>query len=240
MKRPALLLVHGWGFSSGFWRLLRGVLPEERCQTVDLGFFGQATAPFPLSEPCVGVGHSLGFLWLLHHWGHPDLRAKMGLDWLQGLVSINGFSCFLRRDDFKNGIYPQVLQRMQRQFIKNPGEVMRAFCHQGGGPNFTLPVKSNQEFNAQNRAALLEGLEWLATWDHRETLQQWNSPLLVLATQEDLIVPQAMTEELFSTHVQIHWSPKGGSHLLPLLRPEWSGLQLGQFLNREFSPSPGP
>ena len=72
MRGAQLVLVHGWGFDSGVWDPLRALMGNTVTRVHDLGFFGHPAEALPESTaitgaPVVAVGHSLGFMWLLHH-----------------------------------------------------------------------------------------------------------------------------------------------------------------------------
>ncbi|MEO5349836.1 MAG: hypothetical protein H7836_09330 [Magnetococcus sp. YQC-3] len=124
---PLLLLVHGWGLGPGVWRGVRRLLPGWRCHVLDLGFFGTPQLQVPAGVPLLAVGHSLGFLWLLHHLERAEWRQAC-----VGLVSIAGFSRFSRGDDFPSGVAPRVLARMRQRLPEDGSGVLQAFCRQGG------------------------------------------------------------------------------------------------------------
>ena len=203
---PLLLLVHGWGFGPGLWRPLRRALPGWPCCTLDLGFFGRIRGEIPAGQPLLAVGHSLGFLWLLHHLEQAPWREAC-----VGLVSIAGFSRFTRTLDFPDGVAPRLLARMRHRLPQDATGVLKAFCQQSDWPN--CPDQS-----VPNPAPLLDGLTWLDTWDGRAALAAWDKPLHTLAAQDDQIVPAALTRGCFPDE-HIHWLENGG-HLLPLTRPD--------------------
>ncbi len=221
---PHLLLVHGWGFGPGLWRPFRRVIEDGglACRVVDLGFFGSGGVD-PLAEgdgPVVMVGHSLGFLWLLERLREPSVRERC-----RGLVSIGGFSRFVRGDDFEAGVDPRLLQRMQKKWPRDPQAVLNDFRRRGG----QLPPVAAVTDNNRNDEALLQGLQWLETWDHRPTLAAWEGPLLALAARDDAIVPPAMSEACFGAAPTVHWFETGG-HLLPLSEPDRCAERVRAFL----------
>lgn len=201
---PLLLLVHGWGLGPGVWHGVRRALPGWRCHTLDLGFFGPPRLQVPEGSPVLAVGHSLGFLWLLHHLERAPWREAC-----VGLVSIAGFSRFVRGDPFPNGVAPRILARMQQRLPDAVTEVLQAFCRQGGWPALSLP-------EGVDAAALGEGLTWLREWDERAVLAAWDKPVWALAARDDQIVPAALTDDCFRS---VEWLAEGG-HLLPLTQPE--------------------
>ena len=107
---PGLLLVHGWGLGPGLWHAVRRALPDWPCHALDLGFFGRPSGPVPVDRPWLAVGHSMGFLWLLHHLEQAPWRAAC-----VGLVSVAGFSRFGRGEQFPHGVAPRVLARMRQR-----------------------------------------------------------------------------------------------------------------------------
>ncbi len=106
-----LVLVHGWGFDASLWDGFKEAWPDCPMVTIDLGFRGVPNFEPSLPEgPLIGVGHSLGFLWLL--------KTKP-FAW-QKLVAINSFSRFAATDDFPVGIPEHVLSLMIENIQKEP------------------------------------------------------------------------------------------------------------------------
>ncbi|MBF0097901.1 MAG: alpha/beta hydrolase [Magnetococcales bacterium] len=203
---PVLLLVHGWGLGAGVWQAVRRHLPGYTCLTPDLGFFAPPRElQLPEGRPIWAVGHSLGLLWLLQQLPQAPWRARC-----RALLGITAFSRFVRGDDFPEGVAPRLLQRMQQRLPIDPQAVLRDFARQGGS-ELAVPV------HIADTAPLLQGLEWLATWDGRESLRQWQGTVANLAACDDQIVPQALSRRCF-TPEQCQWLPQGG-HLLPVTQP---------------------
>ncbi|MEO5332813.1 MAG: alpha/beta hydrolase [Magnetococcus sp. YQC-5] len=211
-----LLLVHGWGFGAGVWhpllRLLSGVTPHA----LDLGYFGRSNLNMP-AEPFIAVGHSLGFLWILNQLSnHPFATG------CQGLVSINGFTCFVNTDTFPHGVPRRVLDRMRVRLSTNPVDVLTTFQRQAGMPNpLSIPPGLDIE-------TLTQGLSWLIQWEGQTALNQWRKPVLAIAAEDDSIVTPKMTRDSFNESV-LHWVPAGG-HLLLLTRPEVCAAQIKDFM----------
>ncbi len=206
MRPMTLLLVHGWGFDAGFWEPLRRALPEHEAVAVDFGFTGRPRMPEPPSGPVVGIGHSLGFAWLL----------RQEFDFA-GLVAINGFARFTKAADFPHGTHVRVLERMRARFAEAPEAVHRDFMRRCG--------ICNAAADGLDHARLAEGLGWLADWDARARLR---GPLLALAGGADAIVPEAMAREMFP-EADLRWRP-GANHLLPVSEPEWCAAEIRAFL----------
>ncbi|MFN3076545.1 MAG: alpha/beta fold hydrolase [Alphaproteobacteria bacterium] len=211
-----LAFVHGWGLDASFFDPLREYLPEVYSVTFDLGFHGQPSSPpLPDNVPVIAVGHSTGFLWLLHH--RPS-RWK-------ALVAVNGFSRFIEAADYRPAVAAKVLDRMIFRFTAAPRAVAAEFLGRCGlptGPEFTETL---------DREACAAGLEWLRGWDERETLARDPSPLLALAGRNDPIVTPAMTEQCFDGRpgTRLCWH-QGGGHLLPVTDPAWCARHLRDFL----------
>lgn len=228
--RPFLLMVHGWGFGSGFWRPLRHRLGRWEGVAVDLGFFGQPNWPALPPGPMVAVGHSLGFLWLLKLLaaGSDAPRREKGLaQRCVGLVSINGFARFAGGSDFPAGVPPRLLQRMRQRLPQAPEEVLETFRRQSGWAGATPCDAAGLRLEG-----LAAGLGWLAEWDGRPQLASLNKPVLALASVDDAIVPPALSETSFAAlpRARLHWQEQGG-HLLPLTRPEVCASVMREFLD---------
>ncbi|MBF0143368.1 MAG: alpha/beta hydrolase [Magnetococcales bacterium] len=223
---PAIILVHGWGFGPGFWHPLLSHWPVTAIR-VNLGFFGRQHLPERPEGPWIGVGHSLGFLWILREMERTG--GSLPKERCLGLASINGFSRFSRQADFPAGVPGRVLERMRTALTQDPGATLAAFRRQSGlepsAPPQAPGIKTHHE-------RLDAGLSWLATWDGRATLRTSAIPLLALAARDDAIVPQAMTEAAFAglsgDRFKIHWAEVGG-HTLPLTQPALCATTLQGF-----------
>jgi pimeloyl-[acyl-carrier protein] methyl ester esterase len=207
-----ILLVHGWGYDSTIWDAVADRLGDLPVHRIDLGFFGQARTELP-QAPCIGIGHSLGFLWLLRH-ALPVCRA---------LVAVNAFPRFTEAADFQPAVAPRLLARMRQQFERQPGAVLDDFWERCGAAG---PVR------AAETSHLSDGLIWLQDWDERYRLANFNGPLTVIASREDAIVPPAMTMQAFASR-DIHWHESAG-HALPRQDPSWLAARL-----RQICESPG-
>ena len=218
-RRPLLLFVHGWGFGPGMWRSVLHALPGWRHHTLDLGFFGTEKTQIQSDSPVIGVGHSLGFLWLLHHMGQTSWGASC-----VGLVSIAGFSRFSRGENFPHGMALSVLQRMMRRLPQQPDTVLTEFRQRGGWRGRVAHCAG------ADVTRLSQGLAWLQRWDERAVLATWERPLVALAAEQDKIVPPALTTACFPP-AALHWLKEGG-HLLPLTHPEVCAQTIRMFGER--------
>ncbi len=204
---PPLVLVHGWGFHAGLWSEMLPLLGQREVRLVDLGFIsgGPASAK-DWPDGAIGVGHSLGLMWLLHH-------ASEGRRF-RGLVSIQGF------DRFCPHVPEARVLGMRRGLARDPATMLAAFWRGCGTTPFAPP-------EALNRERLDEGLGWLLDWDERAKHASLDCPILALAARDDAIVPPPMSASVFGSD-KIAWSETGG-HVLPLSRPEWCAKHVLDF-----------
>ncbi|MBF0110476.1 MAG: methyltransferase [Magnetococcales bacterium] len=225
--RPRLLFVHGWGFGPGFFRPLIRLLDDWQTLRLDLGFFGTPRLDIESSGPWIAIGHSTGFLWLLKHLDTPPLETNC-----IGLVSLMGFSRFVRGHDFPHGIDHRILDKMTGELGRDANRVLDRFMALGGVDRPLAGLRA-----AGNTERLAEGLDWLASWDERRTLQRWNRPWLALACRDDGIVTPAMTTDCFGNLPRqpeaggLHWFAQGG-HFLPLItQPDPFAAVIRRFVN---------
>lgn len=199
-----LLFVHGWAFTPAFWEPVIGELADIPSHCLDLGFFGpeRLDAPHALANaPVVGVGHSLGLMWLLRHGKIP----------LRGLVSLGGFTVFTAMEDVPCGVSSTAVKVMRRGLGRDHAAVLETFHRNCGTPPAFRP-----DFASARPERLIEGLDWLLTWDERTSLEQSGVPLSALAARDDAIVPPALTSACFAGKAsRLEWLPAGG-HSFPL------------------------
>lgn len=209
-----LVFVHGWGFDAASWDAVREELPDFECETIDLGFFGAPPrARANGAEPVVAVGHSLGFMWLLH---------EKPFAW-RGLVSVAGMPRFTKTAGYDRAVGGRVLDAMIRRFADSPDAVLSDFIRRARG---------NGAMNGKrlDRCRLGEALQWLKDWDARDALSSEPSPMLALFAEDDEIVPKAMSEDIFATrsNTRLRSRPDGG-HALPITEPRWCAAQIREF-----------
>ena len=240
-----LLFVHGWAFTPAFWEPLIRELADFPCQCLDLGFFGpeRLDAPFEGDGPVtgagaapgagdghavVGVGHSLGLLWLLRHGRVP----------LRGLVSLGGFSVFTAMEGAPCGVSSTAVKVMRRGLGRDHAAVLKTFHRNCGTPPELIP-----DFAKARPERLTEGLDWLLTWDERAALEPHGVtlpsqgrgdkgvvPLSALAARDDAIVPPALTSACFAGSAsRLEWLPSGG-HAFPLTRTTVCAGHIRRFL----------
>ncbi|MFT8417892.1 MAG: alpha/beta fold hydrolase [Acetobacter sp.] len=201
------VFVHGWGFGPDFWEPVVTALGWTDAVMLDLGFVEGANPASPAlaaqqflavqarGGAILGVGHSLGFLWLAQH------MAQSGTD---RLVGINAFAAFAARQNFASGVPVRVLQRMLKGLSGAPEKVLsdfRSLCgmREGG----CTPNISN----------LRLGLDLLIDADIRPLLANRGGQCHVLAARQDPVVSATMTQDSFAEGTAVEWVD--GGHLLP-------------------------
>lgn len=181
---------HGFGFKATFWNPITPFFQRESCTFLDLGYFGTPhTHVRKHGRPLIGVGHSLGFLKLI----------KLGLPW-DGLISIQGFTCFLGHGASLRSRRARELTRMQERFAIDPTGTLVVFYNRCGikGPD----GRPDNEKLADDMKVLEE-----------DCPLPYGIPVLALGTEDDVIVPPALTHDNFSGHAWISLCALGGHAL---------------------------
>lgn len=207
-----LVFVHGWGFDRTLWQGLRDALPEFETDAADLGFFGRPRAAEANGEAVIAVGHSLGLLWLLHERPFP---------W-RALVSISGMPRFTKGPDYRFGTGARVLDAMIARFEKEPAATLEDFFGYCGLNVAPAPNADTER--------LYEGLLWLKSWDARDQLAAERVPVLALYSQDDAVVPEHLSADLFANRPGTsHAVTEAGGHVLPLTRMDWCAENIRAF-----------
>ncbi len=213
MMGAQLVLVHGWGFDGDVWNPLCELLGDMATQVHDLGFFGRPAVALPEpGAPVVAVGHSLGFMWLLH---------RRPFTW-DALVSVCGMPRFTAAADYPHGVTPRLLERMAARMKREPRATVDDFRRRCG---------VGAARGELDESRLGEGLDWLRQWDLRGALAAETVPLLALGGEADEIVPWTLTEEIYGRRPQtaLHGAA-GGDHGLPQTQAQWCAERLRAFL----------
>lgn len=197
-----LVFVHGWGSNPFVWNEITPYFKDYECHLVNLGFIGEENIDIPESQ-FVGIGHSLGGLWLLKH--YPEQMA--------GFISIASFTCFHQH------ISQNILEKMQKNVAKDIATQLKDFWHRAG-------LDQPKGFINLNPLKLIDGLKWLSQW---QVEIPKNLPTKILACRNDQIVPEKMSEKLWQ-NFSIEWIDKGG-HILPLTQPKWCVENIKNFIN---------
>jgi pimeloyl-[acyl-carrier protein] methyl ester esterase len=181
-----------------FWVPVIDRLPDYPMVCANLGF---SSTPFkPVTNFPLVIAHSFGLMWALINLPRP---------WA-GLVSINGFTRFTRINDFP-GFDPNRLARMRSRLCVDMSTVMDDFLRLCGA--------ESQKPHQYHKAALSQGLEWLAEWDTRESFSRMDCPVLAIAGTADPIVTESHTRACFSKVPLV--MKTGGKHLMPHTHANW-------------------
>jgi pimeloyl-[acyl-carrier protein] methyl ester esterase len=207
MRPVKPVFVHGWGFGPGFWALVVDALGWTDALVLDLGFLEGSGPASPMlaaqhlqavqgpGEALLGIGHSLGFLWLAEH---------MALSPTDRLVGINAFAAFAARESFASGVPARILQRMFKGLSNTPEKVLADFYNLCGAPaSGMVPCVPH----------LREGLDLLLAGDARPALAARAGQYGILAARQDPVATPAMTEQSFAGCAAVQWVD--GGHLLP-------------------------
>jgi pimeloyl-[acyl-carrier protein] methyl ester esterase len=198
-----LVFAHGWGSGPFVWKEMVDSFQDHEHSIINMGFLGEENLAVP-EDKFIGIGHSLGGLWLLKH--YPKQMA--------GFVSIASFNSFY------DHIPSQILTAMKRNIIKDTSSQLKDFWHHAG-------LDQPNGFKNLKPVALLEGLGWLSQWKAEipESL-----PLKILASHDDHIVPKKMTTDIWGKY-PIDWINQGG-HMLPITQPEWCSKHIQNFITQ--------
>ncbi len=197
-----LVFVHGWGSDISVWDSMIDAFQEHECHRINLGFIGDEDISVPEGK-FIGIGHSLGGMWLLKR--YPEQMI--------GFISIASFNCFYRY------IPKSVLSMMQNNIVKDAAAQLQDFWRSAG-------LDQPKGFKNLKSVKLLEGLAHLAKWKVSIPL---DTPIKVLASRDDKIVPEKMTQSIWAQY-DIEWINDGG-HMLPLTQPEWCIQHIKKFIH---------
>lgn len=206
VARPLFVFMHGWGFDARLWDRMTALLPPEDCVVLDAGYFAVPRRYIPATgRPLIGVGHSYGTMALL---------GMTGVRWA-GLAAINGFARFSFAQDYPVGVRRRLIDVMLKRFDGEPAAVLADFRARCGGDAPVPAIAATEGLSAD--------LQALRDDDCRERMTALAVPKLLLAGGADAIVPPDLSRAVatsFGADVTIEWLSHG-SHLLPLMAPEW-------------------
>ena len=125
---PRVVFAHGWGFDKTLWVDTIKRFKFNDYYLLDFGYTGNRDiVSICQTEPLIGIGHSLGFAWLLQNLENPVC-----------LISISGFDCFFKIYDSRD------IEKMRRNLIRNKQAQMRAFHKRAGTKLTNLPSFEEQ------------------------------------------------------------------------------------------------
>ena len=197
-----IVFVHGWGSGTFMWKDLIDKFPEHNCHMVNLGFIGEENLSVPKGK-FIGIGHSLGGLWLLKHYPNQMI----------GFISISSFTCFYKH------IPQHFLSKMKKNVARDVTAQLKDFWSHAG-------LDQPKGFMNIKPVKLIEGLTWLSKW--RADIPP-NLPVKALAACNDHIVPKEMTEDIWGNY-DIEWIETGG-HMIPLTQSEWCLKEIKSFID---------
>lgn len=213
-----LAFFHGWGLGPQFWQPLAAALRGHPHAFFDAGYTGSAQQPdYTQVTQWVAVGHSLG-------WAHALQNPPPG-GWL-GMVSLSGFTRFCAHAPDDEGQAKRVVERMVRVFERTPQAVLQDFL-----TRCQLADLMPEGDQALANDRLLDDLSRLIDIDVNPLLTALSSPVLALASQDDVIVSPALTASTFSQHANttLTWHADGG-HALGYAHADWCAQQIQPFI----------
>jgi pimeloyl-[acyl-carrier protein] methyl ester esterase len=198
---PVLVLLHGWGWSSGIWGPLVPILSQSyQLVLVDLPGFGKSPLALPaytfaqiapllleiVPEPAAWLGWSLG----------GSLAFWLGLNYprqVTRLITVTSTPRFLEAPDWP-GMAPATLTKfaddLETDFEKTLTDFLKLQLR--GAHDYTkiFPELHTQLFSSLPQpAALRGGLELLRTTDLRVQLSRLDCPSLHIFGSLDRLVP---------------------------------------------------
>jgi pimeloyl-[acyl-carrier protein] methyl ester esterase len=202
-----LVLLHGWGMSSGVFDVLTGELaPVCRVQAVDLPGYGGRAGPEPYTldalvqrvaddapRRCIALGWSLGGLVVLA-W------AARAPEQVERLVIVAGTPCFVRRDDWPHAIAADVLLSFARDLRLDRERTLGRFTAlQARGDDNAKEVTRALDAALSDRAGvsgdvLERGLRILSETDLRAHVKHIAQRTLLIQGARDALVPIAAAE----------------------------------------------
>ncbi len=204
MSRPAVTLLHGWGYSPKLWQDLTTRLDAFECHTpalqapcTDIESWADAMAG-GLPDSGLLVGWSLGaMLALCIASRHP---AKV-----RGLLLIAGSPHMHTEADWGSGLDDALLEKFRAGFRQSPERTMRRFLAMQlvgeAHPQRARQLLESALCDANTgREALERGLGILFSADLRKATLAPDLPLTLVHGQADEIMPVAGSEWLHQRH----------------------------------------
>jgi pimeloyl-[acyl-carrier protein] methyl ester esterase len=175
---------HGFGFDKSFWKNLSDYFIVDECIFLDLGYFNSEPDFFIHNREgiFVGIGHSLGLLYLTH------LKIKFDI-----LIGLNGFINFLGNNHILHGQRKVELERLMQHFLYSPQKTLKNFYQRCGvSIDHDLLSSFHQE-------RLLESLENLKS----SIVIPKNIRILIIGARDDQVVPVELLNDNFADHPNV-------------------------------------
>ena len=168
----------------------------------------------------VGIGHSFGLCRLL----------QQGTLW-DGLVSVSGVLCLVKKNDNPHGVDAGALSAMTHALDSQPERMLRVFYARCGVPSYKPLWQQMNVTELKDDLVALGSVSVDARADWRACLDA-QVPLLALGASDDAIVPVELLRENFDVRgVDFHLWQRGG-HVLPLSNPQALTRTLLGFIGR--------
>ena len=257
MKKPALILIAGWGYTAQAMEPVASVLrqgyearvtstheiasrldaaPLRRSKSVRRifsmssyakGLFSVVSGLEEKASPCVVVGWSAGGI--------------VGLEMtcenpgsLKGLVVIGATPKFCREEEYPWGVATRNVRAMIMEIRKDSRVVLDRFFQDVTWPAVESESCRNEKINAARNMGiehLVHGLEYLLKMDLRERLKEVEIPILIIHGREDRIVPwqagACLNRLLPNSRIIIH---EGVGHDIPGRQTDIVAFQIRTFL----------
>ena len=204
---------HGFGFDTQFWERIAPYFSQEKCSFIDLGYFNnQMDYQYLHNQRIIGIGHSIGLSKLVSMYNNFDYR-----------IGLNSFINFLGSDQIGRKKRQKELNALRLSFLKDPDSAIR---------NFYIRCDIEEliectDFSNLNRDLILSEFEWL-----QKEYKLPEIPTLILRSNDDLVVPHAITSDNFSKQQYIKIdSIMNGGHALGFRKPLEVYRKIMSFLN---------
>ena len=199
-----IVLCHGFGFDRDYWDSLIPYFSDYNIYNMDLGYYGRKTSTLPTlkSRKTIGIGHSLGFLKL----------AQLNLEF-DLLVGLNPFLNFLGNQKELRRKRQLEFKMLKSSLNLSPKETLESF-HLRCGASFDY-----EKFQNVSLRTLIEDLDYISYEHPKPNAKE----ILILASEDDPVVPKALTLELEKpefSHLRVEFL-ETGFHALGSLNSEW-------------------
>jgi len=209
-----LVFVHGWALDATTWNGVAAALPGDVGERIDRGYFGKEQTLPASDDPCVLVGHSLGFLYGL----------SLPRNW-KAWIAINSFPRFVTKTGKIGCVPPAALRDMR---IRLQADAHKTLA------DFHSLIGAKRPDGEPNIERLRQSLDELRDFDSAD-VTGYALPGLVLASKNDPLVPQEISTNL-AENKDILWhdtTEQGvGGHILPHSDPEFCAKAIKDFLEK--------
>lgn len=225
--RPLLVLIHGWGFDSGVFKSLIGIVEHRfRIQTIDLPGYGDQKlvgksslsdlALFvsdQVSETAIFLGWSMGGLLALE-------LAKNHPEKVKSLILMTSTPCFAKKENWLQAMDRSILENFVSAYNKEPEQTLDRFSYLAseGNKNPRNWIRELKKLSSKVAPIVLEqGLQVLLNTDLRENLKDLKIPTLMIFGEKDSLVPVGAEKEIGLLNRKIRTKIIPGSGHTPFL-----------------------